>query len=96
MQIASLDFRWPEGNPANLISLDGQPWLEKTDIERMVEDMTLGRNPQIPFNAQLNVADGDIRRFTMRFNWAPDEQETYGLDLGFGTAQEGCLLTTEW
>ncbi len=96
VQLASLDFRWPASNPAYLISLDGQPWLEKADIERMVEDMAQGLNPQIPFSAQLSVPDDEIRRFTMRFNWTLDEAGIYGLELGFDPDPAGCYLTTEW
>ena len=84
-------------NPANLISLDGQVWLEKPDIERMVLDMAQGRNPEMPFDERLEVADGDIRRFTMRFNWSVDQEVgTYELKLGFDAGQGACVLETRW
>lgn len=97
VQLADLGFKWPESNPANLISLDGQDWLKKDDLDQMILDMAEGRSPEIPSDDRLNVADGVLRRFTMRFNWSVDEEAgIYRLELGFDSNPEACVLTTEW
>jgi hypothetical protein len=97
VQLATVDFGWPVDNPAQLVSLDGEKWLDESKLEQIAEDVAQGRNPEIPFDERLEVADGDIRRFTMRFNWTLDVQAgEYRLELGFGAGPGACVLETQW
>jgi len=96
VQIANLGFGWPVDNPAEVVSLDDQKWLDERKLEQMAQDMEQGRNPEIPFDEQLKVADGDIRRFTMRFKWTLDQAGLYELTLEFTSGSGGCVLTTNW
>ena len=97
VQLAIVDFGWPVDNPAQLVSLDGEKWLDESKLEQIAEDVAQGRNPEIPFDERLEVADGDIRRFTMRFNWTLDVQAgEYRLELGFDADPGACVLETQW
>jgi len=97
VQLVDLGFRWPETNPANQISLDGRMWLNKHDLDKMLEDMEQGRNPEIPFDQRLNITDGDLRTLTLRFNWSVTEEAgVYRLELGFESGTGLCVLATEW
>lgn len=96
VQLANLGFGWPVDNSAELVSLDGQEWLDEPTLKQMALDMEQGRNPEIPFDARLKVADGDIRRFTMRFNWALDQPGLYELQLEFDSGTGACFLKTSW
>jgi hypothetical protein len=97
VQLTGLAFKWPENNPANLISLAGQVWLKKEDLEQMILDMEQGRNPAIPFDQRMNIADGVIRTLTLRFNWpVDDEAGIYRLELGIDSGPGACVLETQW
>ena len=95
VRIVSLDFKWPEGNPADLVSLDGQKWLEKAVITQMVEDVKQGRSPVLPFDARLGIPQGDTRGFSVRFTWA-NQPGVYELLLSFDAGSETCELRAQW
>jgi hypothetical protein len=97
VELANIAFKWPESNPADQISLAGQDWLTKEDLEQMILDMELGRNPAIPFDQRMNIADGDIRTLTLRFIWGvEDVAGIYRLELGFDAGPGACVLETQW
>ncbi|MGH2619639.1 MAG: hypothetical protein ACRDHG_03585, partial [Anaerolineales bacterium] len=95
VRIVSLDFKWPEGNPADLVSLDGRTWLEQADLEGMLQDVQQGQNPVLPFDERLGISQGDIRGFSMRFTWA-DVPGKYELTLVFDSDSGTCELLSEW
>jgi len=97
VQLVTLGFQWPQTNQANQISLDGRMWLNKHDLDTMLEDAEQGRDPEIPFDQRMNIADGDLRTLTMRFTWSvAEEAGIYRLKLGFGSDTGACVLETEW
>jgi hypothetical protein len=96
VQIANLGFGFPADNQPQLVSLDGEEWLDEREIDRMVQDMLQGRNPEMPFDPRLNIVDGELRRFSMRFKWTLDEPGLYELTLEFDSGSGGCVFTTTW
>ena len=97
VQLVNLRFQWPETNPANQISLDGRMWLNKHDLDTMLEDAEQGRDPAIPFDPRMNIADGDLRTLTLRFIWSvAEEAGIYRLELGFDAGPGACVLQTQW
>jgi hypothetical protein len=96
VQIANLGFGFPADNQPQLVSLDGEEWLDEREIDRMVQDMLQGRNPEMPFDPRLNIVDGELRRFGMRFKWTLDEPGLYELTLEFDSGSGGCVFTTTW
>jgi len=96
VQVANLGFDFPGVNPPQTVSLDGEEWLDETELGRILQDMEEGLNPEIPFDKRLDVADGDIRRFAIRFRWTFTEPGLYKLSLEFDSGTGPCKLATEW
>jgi hypothetical protein len=92
VRISNIGFEWPEANQALEVLLDGEVYLDQGDIQGMLEQ----DRPTMPSSGRLVIKNGDTRRFGMKFLWEIVEEESYKLELEFGSDSAGCILATTW